>query len=76
METEMINDHTPQLTTRFQRRDGRIQEYLIHRMGCRRTRQNQASMETLLVSPLPLDKSHTNDRLPKHPGYHLRRRFE
>jgi len=26
------------LTSRFQRRDSRVQEYLIHRMGCRRTR--------------------------------------
>jgi len=30
--------HSPPLTSRFQRRDGRVQEYLIHRMGCRRTR--------------------------------------
>ena len=41
------------LTSRFQCRDGRVQEYLIHRMGCRRTRQNQASMETLLVISHP-----------------------
>jgi GTPase SAR1 family protein len=30
--------HRPLLISRFQRRDGRVQEYLIHRMGCRRTR--------------------------------------
>jgi len=30
--------YRPPLTSRFQRRDGRVQEYLIHCMGCRRTR--------------------------------------
>jgi GTPase SAR1 family protein len=30
--------HRSLLISRFQRRDGRVQEYLIHRMGCRRTR--------------------------------------
>jgi len=43
---------------RFQRRDCRIQEHSIHRMGCWWTGQDQTSMETLL---------------PEHPGHHLRR---
>jgi GTPase SAR1 family protein len=44
--------------SRFQRRDCRIQEHPVHRMGCWWTRQDQTPMETLL---------------PKHPRHHLRR---
>jgi hypothetical protein len=43
---------------RFQRRDSRVQEHLIHRVGCRRSGQDPSSLEALL---------------PEHPGYHLRR---
>lgn len=42
---------------RFQRRDRRVQEHPVHRVGCRWTGQDPTSVETLL---------------PEHPGYHLR----
>lgn len=44
---------------RIQRRDRRVQEHPVHRVGCRWAGQDPTSLETLL---------------PEHPGYHLRRR--
>jgi hypothetical protein len=42
---------------RFQRRDGRIQEHLLHRVGRGRPGQNPSALEALL---------------PEHPGSHFR----
>ena len=46
---------------RFQRRDGRLQEHLIHGVGCRWSGQDPSPLEALL---------------PKHPGPHLCRRLQ
>ena len=46
---------------RFQRRDGGVQEHLLHRVGRRRSGQDPPPLEALL---------------PKHPGTHLRRRLQ
>lgn len=43
--------------SRFQRRDRRIQEHSVHRVGCRWSGQDPSPLETLL---------------PEHSGYHFR----
>jgi GTPase SAR1 family protein len=35
--------------TRLQRRDGRVQEHLVHGVGCRRTGQDSTPVEALCV---------------------------
>ena len=37
------------LASRFQRRDRRIQEHFVHRVGCRRTGQDPTAVEALYV---------------------------
>ena len=42
-------DFQPGGHVRLQRRDGRVQEYLVHRVGCRRAGQDPPTLETLSV---------------------------
>ena len=44
-------DPYPSGRARLQCRDGRVQEYLLHCVGCRRTGQDPPAMETLSVHP-------------------------
>lgn len=69
---------------RFQRRDRRVQEHLIHRVGCRWPGQDPPSLEALCVflcppmmGPLTFHLTSTAfSRFPKHSGHHLRCRLK
>ena len=61
---------------RFQRRNGRIQEHFVYSVGCRRTGQDPTFVEALCVVERLIGRMGPDGRLPKHPGYHLRRRLK
>lgn len=54
---EQLGSRSSLTMARLQRRDCRVQEHPIHRVGCGWTGQDPTSVETLL---------------PEHSGYHLR----